>query len=243
MAGVHFISIEQAEDIKARLWDGNKTVTIAVEYGFSQATISNIKTGKQYADAKWPDGTMGGMPSYRRVQLMKSNSRDSAIQKQLGATNVPVEPGLVKATLDAFGCTPEEFYQRGLEALQQKRYDDQMAKIAKLDEKIAKMRSKLPPKRPEATPYHIDDGSSDPAKQEKFSWDEVLELVGAMPIVQVADAGEDSDLRDAIATALKLTSNTRSMWKPENQKQFLKTVNDIKQRFLNYREKLSTGNL
>lgn len=232
------LSIAEAEAIKARLWNGEMTTSLAVEYGYSQGTISNIKTGRQYGEARWPDHTMGGMPEYRRVQLMKAKSRDTTVQARLGGNNVPIEPELVKSAYEIFGCSPEEAYERGKVIVQQRIMEKKLAELDKLEKAIKARRKNNPKPAKPSTSAHIDTGASDPAKQPKMSWDEVKYKAGQLPIVIIADSGDDQDLRDAIATAL--TISPPSIW--HDDKIFLRTVNDIKQRFINYREKLSTGN-
>lgn len=65
------ITYEDLLEMKRRIWEGEEQYTIAMSVGLSQPTLSKICNGHiGYGDdVKWPDGSLGRFPDYRRAQL------------------------------------------------------------------------------------------------------------------------------------------------------------------------------
>ena len=85
--GNTILSDEDVKDIKHTLWMGWGThVDIATKYFISASYVSWVRTGKARGDVPWPDGSIGGMPQYRKDQIRRS--------RYLGAEglNPPVTP-------------------------------------------------------------------------------------------------------------------------------------------------------
>lgn len=63
------LTLAEAIDIKAMLWEGEKQRDIAARFGVSQTTVSSICRGYQWPEAVWPDNTKGRMSDERWKQL------------------------------------------------------------------------------------------------------------------------------------------------------------------------------
>lgn len=223
------ISDGDARTIKARLWEGEATVDIAMNLGYSQPTVSNIKTGKQYFDTPWPDGSCGGMPEYRRLQLMKGKQRDTITAKRLGGNNQYIDPEVTAQWVRDYGMTPEEF---AIEGMRRWLAQENERKRAELDEmaRASRERAKNRPPVVDNTPKPRT--AIDPAGEEKLPWERVMELGHDLPIVLTADQGEDQDLKDAIATVMRLVGP--SYWKDSTI--FLRLISEIKSKYVAWRE-------
>lgn len=57
--------------IKRRIWDGESQHYVAADIGVTQPTISRIVNGEQWFEVKWPDGSMGGLSTDRRLELQR----------------------------------------------------------------------------------------------------------------------------------------------------------------------------
>lgn len=63
------LTIEDATDIKLRLWLCEPQHEVAAIHNVSQTTISRILHGRQWYEARWPSGEVGPMPNARIKQL------------------------------------------------------------------------------------------------------------------------------------------------------------------------------
>lgn len=227
--GAPVLDENMARQIKARLWEGDKTVDISYELGISQALVSNVKTGRSYFDASWPDGSHGGMPEYRRLQLMKSRQRESITAKRLGGNNEYIAPEVTAQWIKDYGMTPEEFCAEGMRrwlAQENERKQAELMEMARLSRERLKNRPPVIDNTPKPRT------AIDPSTEEKLPWERVLELGHDLPVVLTADQGDDQDLKDAIATVMWLVGP--SYWKDSTI--FLRLIGEIKAKYVAWRE-------
>lgn len=59
------ITLEQAEIVKLRLWNGEDIAVIAKDFKVKASSIYNIRAGWKWDNAKWPNGATGAMPRAR----------------------------------------------------------------------------------------------------------------------------------------------------------------------------------
>jgi hypothetical protein len=70
----------QIQEIKVDLWTGESQADIAREQCVTQATISRIYNGQQHLQIPWPDGSIGAMPEYRILEILRERHPQQALR-------------------------------------------------------------------------------------------------------------------------------------------------------------------
>ena len=73
------LTADLVREIKKKLWDGATHQIVATMFGVSQPHVSRIAKGSQWADVVWPDGSFGGFPLSRRIELMSLREQNTAV--------------------------------------------------------------------------------------------------------------------------------------------------------------------
>jgi hypothetical protein len=55
--------------IKRRMWFGETIHSIAADSGFGLSQLCDIRCGLQFHKVPWPDGTLKGMPEWRKREI------------------------------------------------------------------------------------------------------------------------------------------------------------------------------
>lgn len=69
------LSMEQATEVKKRLWEGDTGLRTAAAYGVSHSTISFVRNGHIRFDAPWPNGDIGPMPKWRVQEIAQLKAK------------------------------------------------------------------------------------------------------------------------------------------------------------------------
>jgi hypothetical protein len=69
MAPRRTLDPETAQRMKADMFEGMKNDELQSKYGMGYQSLVNVKSGRQYGDIPWPDGTYGQMPHMRAAAI------------------------------------------------------------------------------------------------------------------------------------------------------------------------------
>lgn len=233
------LNLEQAIQMKADIWEGMSNGDVANRHGISALTISLVRNGKAYQDTPWPDGSSGTLSEMQRDKMSRAKRRDTVSGQAPARSHYA--PGEEQRLLDIlFEDKGKRFIsmeQARLYFLEQIREEDRVAKLAKYEaEKAyraspegqaawAELQSRHPPR--EVTRDDI----INPETNDRLDWDYILEVGGDVPMVEVANEGNDPALKEAIRIAFKLIGPRQ--WKQDHM---LKLVYSIKAKIERYWE-------
>lgn len=90
MPGRPILTIQEAEDIKRLLWEGELSqADIAYQLYISQPLVSNICLGRAYPDARWPNGLTGSMPQTRMADIARHRRMTKRGGSPIGPKRTP----------------------------------------------------------------------------------------------------------------------------------------------------------
>lgn len=69
-----FLTNDDAFEIKKRLWNGERQLTIARDYFVSDGMISHIQTGRKFFGIPWPDGSVGELSQRRKIEIKRDKA-------------------------------------------------------------------------------------------------------------------------------------------------------------------------
>lgn len=245
MPNPNMLQDADARQMKQAIWEGVTNDAVAGQFGISSLTISRVRSGAAYRDVPWPDGSFGPLPPMQRQALANGRKRDTRISNAASGIKERfdtsyLEPSEERERLEAvFEETGKRFLSMNevvdyfREQIREERRVKEMAKheayMATLDspehkELIARGNDKP-----------IDRGRDDildPEANERLDWDYILEVAdGSVPMVEVANTGDDPALKEAIRVAFKLVGVRQ--WKQDHM---LKLVYSIKAKIERYWE-------
>ncbi len=76
-----------AEEIKARLWEGEIQAKVGQEFRVSQPQVSRICNGFTWKHIPWPDGSIGALPEDRIKLLLAQRQPSTGTSKWAGRLN------------------------------------------------------------------------------------------------------------------------------------------------------------
>jgi hypothetical protein len=210
-------SPEMALEIKAQMFNGVGLKELATNYNTSYQTMVNIKSGMQYRDIPWPDGTLGGMPmmqvnklrDQRKFQTKVNNNAAHGGGAPQSEDNFGLSASAAREIDEAFNALARSKgyanyndyewsrrrarYERD-HAESERKHTEYMNQHRGEFEARVKRHEKNPPKldpRPELEMVN-------PEIQNKYTWEYILEMGGKIPVVQVAESDKDIAMRLAI---------------------------------------------
>src|SRR5882672_394589 len=77
-----YLWINEATEIKLLLREGYPQAEIAARFKVSQATVSRILTGDQWADAPWPDGSTDGASFELMGEILNKRRQGGGFRKK-----------------------------------------------------------------------------------------------------------------------------------------------------------------
>lgn len=204
-------SLDQQKQVKMELWNGVPGSDVAKAHGLSQQQVSYIKSGSNWADVPWPDGSTGPMPEYLRQAQASAKKRTSNTGSY----------GAIYHDSDKAYLVEMRNIPGGFEKLRAAATAHGFATIHEYQESFKKEPPPIEVK-PSAPCTHPDSGKPwepiekpheariDPAITAKLDWNEVLHTCADIPIVQLAETDQDEKLKAAIAIAfVSLTPTAR----------------------------------
>lgn len=242
MANTPKMTPNEAYECKRLMYEGEKYADLQVTYGLSYQTVVGIKAGRFYGSVPWPDGSIGSMPKAPRNEYNKQGTVKTVIT---GGVNAEQErPIATRAQIDELNTMARGMGFANIGAMLE--HNKHIAIVERMAREVEQQRVRtaeyeesesirMLPENVEArriaalaNPPERQD-ICDPEVQDKYTWDEILELADRIPIVQVANTSEDFALREAIQIAFKLFKS--SQWP---QDYILATVYAIRKKIEKY---------
>ena len=181
---------EDVKEVKRLYWEGCTQLYAATVFNVSQATIYRIVKGDQRSEVPWPDGSIGGLPDVRRIELAAARIIK---KREIGVPTVPeIEAreeilSTVKTVKERAERTQHGWRER-VETLGQD-IESEMDKDLKGAISV------------EGTPDETDPQISTDVTYEKADWEEIL--FKAKRNALVIYAVEDETFREAICVVFK----------------------------------------
>ncbi len=124
MGGRPVLTLRMATEIKGMLWSDINPQVIADKFFITKSYVSTIKYGHSWEEAKWPDGSAGGL-SKEQVRMIREATleRRADIQRRLIRLNTPEADNLANPmprsnpTYDAHWEKPYEQRMREYDGL------------------------------------------------------------------------------------------------------------------------------
>lgn len=239
MAPLPALNLELATRMKADIWEGMSNGLVAQRYTLSALTISLVRNGKAYANTPWPDGSDGALPDMQRQKMSRARQRDTLSGQAPARGHYPVEEEmrLLAIASEDIGRTFTSMDQlleyhkdqireeRRVKELQTHKAQEDFLASPEGQAYIKELNSRRPPR--EVTRDDI----VNPEANERLDWDYIMETAPGIPVVGVADAGEDHALKLAVQIVFKLL--TMRQWKEDHT---LRMVYSIKAKIERYWE-------
>lgn len=240
MANTPKLTPDQAFELKRMMYEGAKYADLQIMYDVSYQTVVGIKGGRFYGSVPWPDGNIGAMPKVAKSEDAPPNKYGKVLaggvnteQERPIATKHQIEELNAMARQNGFpniGAMLEFNKHVAIKERMEREVEEQRLKSLAYEESE---RIRMLPENVEARRLAAKEPERqdiiDPKMQDKYTWEEILELTHANHLVQVADGGKDPALQMAIRIAFKLFRSTQ--W---GQQHVLVTVYDIRKKIEKY---------
>lgn len=234
------LSPQEAMAFKIDMWNGLDNNQLMEKYQVNYQLVVGIKAGRMYNVIPWPDGSSGPLAKTRKDWIANNKRNGHLTSKALD--NLTIVPGgspELRADMEPIlreqgFMSVEAALEFNKNAVREERRQQELAKheawMKELDTPEGKARiAELNSRR--APPEPTRDDIVNPEANERADWDYILQVGGDVPMVEVANEGNDPALKEAIRVAFKLIGPRQ--WKQDHM---LKLVYSIKAKIERYWE-------